>query len=229
MSVQKWWIFNLKCWTISRNLALIAWQNARDSKKNSRHSTRVVELASARQVRFWCKTAKIFKNYSMQYSHVVSHHSTDCTSTSLTSGIRRDPVLSGMYGRSCKQSTWPKHKRASAKSTFRARLRSKVCFAFNQSRALFFEMASLFSSEKGPAQPQKMGSAGSYLGEGLTEAEISLEVWTKNLVDRDHYGADSLWIHTLRVSVRNYRDPVVSQSIKVDFFNSSPPFGFMYR
>jgi hypothetical protein len=40
------------------------------------------------------------KNYSMQYSHVVSHHSTNCTSTSLTSGIRRDPVFSGVYGRS---------------------------------------------------------------------------------------------------------------------------------
>lgn len=40
------------------------------------------------------------KNYSMQYSHVVTHHSTNCTSTSLTSGIRRDPVLSGVYGRS---------------------------------------------------------------------------------------------------------------------------------
>ena len=44
--------------------------------------------------------AKKVKNYSMQYSHVVSHHSTDCTNTSLTSGIGRDPVLSGVYGRS---------------------------------------------------------------------------------------------------------------------------------
>ncbi|RKP18863.1 hypothetical protein ROZALSC1DRAFT_22813 [Rozella allomycis CSF55] len=34
---------------------------------------------------------------NMQYSHVVSHHSTNYASTSLTSGIRRDPVLSGVY------------------------------------------------------------------------------------------------------------------------------------
>ena len=40
------------------------------------------------------------KNYSMMYSRVVSHRSTDITITSLTSGIRRDPVLSGVYGRS---------------------------------------------------------------------------------------------------------------------------------
>jgi hypothetical protein len=40
------------------------------------------------------------KNYSMQYSRVVSHRSTDCTITSLTSGIGRDPVLSCVYGRS---------------------------------------------------------------------------------------------------------------------------------
>lgn len=40
------------------------------------------------------------KNYSTQYSRVVPHHSTDCAITSLTSEIRRDPVLSGVYGRS---------------------------------------------------------------------------------------------------------------------------------
>jgi hypothetical protein len=40
------------------------------------------------------------KNYSTQYSRVVPHHSTDCAITSLTSDIRRDPVLSGVYGRS---------------------------------------------------------------------------------------------------------------------------------
>jgi hypothetical protein len=42
------------------------------------------------------------KNYSTQYSRVVPHHSTDCAITSLTSEIRRDPVLSGVYGRSWK-------------------------------------------------------------------------------------------------------------------------------
>ena len=40
------------------------------------------------------------KNYSTPYSHVVTHHSTDGAITSLTSEIRRDPVHSGMYGRS---------------------------------------------------------------------------------------------------------------------------------
>lgn len=40
------------------------------------------------------------KNYSTAYSRVVPHHSTDCAITSLTSEIRRDPVLSGVYGRS---------------------------------------------------------------------------------------------------------------------------------
>ena len=40
------------------------------------------------------------KNYSTQYSRVVPHHSTDCAITSLTSEIGRDPVLSGVYGRS---------------------------------------------------------------------------------------------------------------------------------
>ena len=44
------------------------------------------------------------KNYSTQYSRVVPHHSTDCAITSLTSEIRRDPVLSGVYGRSYKVS-----------------------------------------------------------------------------------------------------------------------------
>ena len=44
------------------------------------------------------------KNYSTQYSRVVSHRSTDCAITSLTSEIGRDPVLSGVYGRSCKSS-----------------------------------------------------------------------------------------------------------------------------
>ena len=51
----------------------------------------------------------------MQYSHVVSHHSTNCTSTSLTSGIRRDPVLSGVYGRSCEG---PKTLQAYLKANF---------------------------------------------------------------------------------------------------------------
>lgn len=39
------------------------------------------------------------KEYSTQYSRVVTHHSTDCAVTSLTSEIGRDPVLSGAYGR----------------------------------------------------------------------------------------------------------------------------------
>lgn len=40
------------------------------------------------------------QNYSTQYSQVVTYPSTDCASTSLTSEIGRDPVLSGVYGRS---------------------------------------------------------------------------------------------------------------------------------
>lgn len=40
------------------------------------------------------------KNYSTSYSRVVPHHSTDDAITSLTSEIGRDPVLSGVYGRS---------------------------------------------------------------------------------------------------------------------------------
>lgn len=47
-----------------------------------------------------CFQAKKAKNYSTQYSRVVPHHSTDCAITSLTSEIGRDPVLSGVYGRS---------------------------------------------------------------------------------------------------------------------------------
>ena len=40
------------------------------------------------------------KNYSTQYSRVVPHRSTDWAITSLTSEIRRDPVLPSVYGRS---------------------------------------------------------------------------------------------------------------------------------
>ena len=43
------------------------------------------------------------KNYSTQYSRVVSHHSTDRAVTSLTSEIGRDPVVSSAYGRSRKR------------------------------------------------------------------------------------------------------------------------------
>ena len=48
------------------------------------------------------KTVQKFKdqNYSTQYSHVVTHHSTNWAITSLSSEIRRDPELSSMYGRS---------------------------------------------------------------------------------------------------------------------------------
>ena len=48
----------------------------------------------------YCWVLDLEKNYSTQYSRVVPHHSTDCAITSLTSEIRRDPVLSGVYGRS---------------------------------------------------------------------------------------------------------------------------------
>ena len=41
------------------------------------------------------------QNYSTSYSRVISHRSTDDAITSLTSEIGRDPVLSGVYGRSC--------------------------------------------------------------------------------------------------------------------------------
>ena len=40
------------------------------------------------------------KSYDTRYSRVVPHHSTDRAVTSLTSEIRRDPVISGAYGRS---------------------------------------------------------------------------------------------------------------------------------
>ncbi len=40
------------------------------------------------------------ENYSTQYSHVVTHQSTNWAIASLTSEIERDPVCSGMYGRS---------------------------------------------------------------------------------------------------------------------------------
>lgn len=40
------------------------------------------------------------QNYSTSYSRVISHRSTDDAITSLTSEIGRDPVLSGVYGRS---------------------------------------------------------------------------------------------------------------------------------
>ncbi len=40
------------------------------------------------------------KSYSTWYSRVVPHRSTDQAITSLTSEIRRDPVLPSVYGRS---------------------------------------------------------------------------------------------------------------------------------
>ena len=43
------------------------------------------------------------KNYSTQYSRVVPHRSTDWAITSLTSEIRRDPVLSSVCGRNYKR------------------------------------------------------------------------------------------------------------------------------
>lgn len=47
----------------------------------------------------WSKS----KTYDTVYSHVVPHHSTNTADTRLTSEIRRDPVLSGAYGRtSCR-------------------------------------------------------------------------------------------------------------------------------
>lgn len=65
-------------------------------------SSKTVKLipSQASQSTLLIESAKKSKNYSMQYSHVVTHHSTNCTSTSLTSGIGRDPVLSSVYGRS---------------------------------------------------------------------------------------------------------------------------------
>ena len=40
------------------------------------------------------------KNYSTLYSQVVPHLSTNSANSSLTSEIRRDPVLSAVYGHS---------------------------------------------------------------------------------------------------------------------------------
>ena len=44
--------------------------------------------------------SKKVQNYSTPYSRVVPHRSTDGAITNLTSEIGRDPVLSGVYGRS---------------------------------------------------------------------------------------------------------------------------------
>lgn len=44
---------------------------------------------------------KTNQNYSTQYSPVVPHQSTDWAINCLTAEIRRDPVLSIVYGRSC--------------------------------------------------------------------------------------------------------------------------------
>ena len=46
------------------------------------------------------------KNYSTQYSHAVTHHSTDCAIIGLTSGIGRDPVFSNVYGRRYRSWCW---------------------------------------------------------------------------------------------------------------------------
>ena len=43
---------------------------------------------------------KKLKNYSTAISRVVTHHSTDTAITSLIAEIRRDPMFSGLYGRS---------------------------------------------------------------------------------------------------------------------------------
>lgn len=43
------------------------------------------------------------KSYSTQYSQVVPHPSTNYANTSLTSEIRRDPVLSCVYGHNQRQ------------------------------------------------------------------------------------------------------------------------------
>lgn len=48
----------------------------------------------------WYQTKSYKKNYSTQYSQVISHPSTNCANISLTSEIGRDPVYSNVYGRS---------------------------------------------------------------------------------------------------------------------------------
>ena len=63
-------------------------QKENENKKESRKERKETERKKGQ------------KNYGTQYSRVVPHHSTDCAITSLTSEIRRDPVLSGVYGRS---------------------------------------------------------------------------------------------------------------------------------
>lgn len=57
------------------------------------------DTANERPDRSWNDRAAATQNYDTQYSHVVTHHSTDCAIASLTSGIGRDPVLYGVYGR----------------------------------------------------------------------------------------------------------------------------------
>ena len=44
------------------------------------------------------------KTTAPRYSHIISNRSTKGALTSLTLEIERDPVLSGRYGRSCKDS-----------------------------------------------------------------------------------------------------------------------------
>jgi hypothetical protein len=43
-------------------------------------------------------------------SHMLSHRSTDAALASLTLEIEQDPVLSGRYGRSCKDLNFGIHK-----------------------------------------------------------------------------------------------------------------------
>jgi hypothetical protein len=79
------------------------WRRSRDAARRCCHSLFCSFFLSFFQITlqiFFKKEKKNCKNYSTQYSRVVSHRSTDWAITSLTSEIGRDPVLSGVYGRS---------------------------------------------------------------------------------------------------------------------------------
>ena len=69
------------------------------SNETSRGKAKEV-VEKACNERTWCFRSKKVQNYSTPYSRVVPHRSTDEAITNLTSEIGRDPVLSGVYGRS---------------------------------------------------------------------------------------------------------------------------------
>jgi hypothetical protein len=73
----------------------------RKSMSKMRHTDNLISLFLLRRMSLSSSILKRKekKKYSTWYSRVVPHHSTDHASACLTSEIRRDPVLSGVCGR----------------------------------------------------------------------------------------------------------------------------------